>query len=49
MVPPVSPVMTATVIAALGFTGRDAGQAQGADGRCHQRCDTEAGSPTPGH
>jgi hypothetical protein len=48
MAPPM-PVMASPVIAALGFTGRDAGEAKGANGRCHEGGDAEAGSLTPGH
>jgi hypothetical protein len=48
MAPPM-PVMASPVIAALGFTGSDAGEAQGADGRCHECSDAEAGCLTPGH
>jgi len=48
MAPPM-PVMTAAVIAALAFTGRNLGQAQGADACCQERCHGEAGSLTPGH
>jgi hypothetical protein len=48
MAPPM-PVMTSPVIAALAFTGSDAGEAKGANGRCHERRDAEAGSLTPGH
>jgi hypothetical protein len=46
---PSMPVMTSPVIAALAFTGSDAGEAKGANGRCHERGDAEAGSLTPGH
>jgi hypothetical protein len=46
---PSMPVMTSPVIAALAFTGSDAGEAQGANGRCHEGGDAEAGSLTPGH
>jgi hypothetical protein len=48
MAPPM-PVMTAAVIAALAFTGCNLGQAQGANGRCHEGRDAAAGSLTPGH
>jgi hypothetical protein len=48
MAPPM-PVMASPVIAAFAFTGCNLGQAQGADGRCYECRDAEAGSLTPGH
>ena len=49
VIPTLTSPATAPVIAAFGFTGRNAGQAQGADGRGNERRDAEAGSLTPGH